>query len=84
VSKYLAKGIKYLSKGMAQFPKEWRNYVVGSELYAIAGQQDKAQAILNKGLANVDDWDAKPIEDQLRKLSQIMPQLAPQVPQAKP
>jgi hypothetical protein len=50
----------------------------------MAGQQDKAQAILNKGLPNDDEWDAKPIEDQLRKLSQIMPQLAPQIPQANP
>jgi tetratricopeptide (TPR) repeat protein len=44
------RGISYLDKGIKQFPGEWRNYVVASELLQQAGENARAAEYLEKGL----------------------------------
>ncbi|GBU24089.1 hypothetical protein R83H12_00715 [Fibrobacteria bacterium R8-3-H12] len=42
--------LHYLNLGIKQFPSEWRNYAVASELLLVAGDSAKAAEYLEKGL----------------------------------
>jgi hypothetical protein len=49
---------KYLELGMAQFPREWRNYWAASYVYASAGMKAKALDVVKRGLENIPSYDA--------------------------
>jgi hypothetical protein len=53
VSGILKKGLHYLDIGIKQFPEEWRNYAVASDLLQFAGESDKAVEYLEMGLKEV-------------------------------
>jgi hypothetical protein len=53
VSRILNKGLSYVDIGIKQFPSEWRNYVVASELLQMANQNARAIEYLEKGLNKV-------------------------------
>jgi hypothetical protein len=44
------KGLHYLDVGIKQFPGEWRNYAVASELLLASGEKTRAEEYLEKGL----------------------------------
>ena len=44
------RGVHYLDMGIRQFPKEWRNYAVASELSLASGEKARAEEYLEKGL----------------------------------
>jgi hypothetical protein len=52
-SRILEKGLRYVDMGIKQFPTEWRNYAVGSELLLFAGEAARAEEYLLKGLSAV-------------------------------
>jgi len=49
------KGILYADMGIKQFPEEWRNYAVASELLQTIGEKTRAAEYLEKGLKNVPE-----------------------------
>jgi hypothetical protein len=53
VSRILNKGLYYADMGIKQFPSEWRNYAVASDLLQMANQNARAIEYLEKGLNNV-------------------------------
>jgi hypothetical protein len=52
-SRILEKGLRYVDMGISQFPSEWRNYAVASELLLFAGDATRALKYLEKGLVAV-------------------------------
>jgi hypothetical protein len=52
-SRILEKGLRYADMGIKQFPSEWRNYAVASELLRSANDDARALEYLEKGLAAV-------------------------------
>jgi hypothetical protein len=46
--------LRYLEMGMKQFPGEWRNYLIASEICELALDLDKAKFYLKEGLKNVE------------------------------
>jgi hypothetical protein len=49
----LEKGLRYVDLGIKQFPNEWRNYTVATELLQLAGENALAVEYLKKGLNQV-------------------------------
>jgi len=49
IKEQLAKGSKYCDLGIHQFPTEWRNYAVASELFETTGDRAKALEYLQRG-----------------------------------
>jgi hypothetical protein len=52
-SRILEKGLHYVDMGISQFPSEWRNYAVASELLLFSGDAARAAEYLEKGLNEV-------------------------------
>ncbi|MDR2579790.1 MAG: DUF2723 domain-containing protein [Fibromonadaceae bacterium] len=46
----LEKGLRFLDLGTKQFPREWRNYAIASELLMLAEENDRAIEYLENGL----------------------------------
>jgi len=53
ISRVLNKGLSYTDIGIKQFPEEWHNYAVASDLLQFAGENDRAIEYLEKGLKEV-------------------------------
>jgi hypothetical protein len=53
ISGILKKGLRYVDIGIRQFPEEWRNYAVASDLLQFAGKSDRAIEYLEMGLKEV-------------------------------
>ena len=49
--------IKYLDIGQKQFSDEWRCYWAAAFVYDIVGEKQKALEVLDRGLANVPEYD---------------------------
>jgi hypothetical protein len=64
----LAEGISYLEKGISLFPKEWRLYVVGADLYSIAEDFDAAIKQIEKGISAVEAWDVPILERKKQEI----------------
>ncbi len=65
----IERGLHYLDIGIKQFPSEWRNYAVASELLLVAGNKERAEEYLEKGLkAAVAGEGAKHLRQQLDML----------------
>ncbi|MDR2582181.1 MAG: DUF2723 domain-containing protein [Fibromonadaceae bacterium] len=63
------RGLHYLDLGIKQFPNEWRNYAVASELLTVAGDKVRAEEYLEKGLKVVEAGEgAKHLWQQLNML----------------
>ena len=62
---------KYLELGMAQFPREWRNYWAASYVYASAGMKDKALDVVKRGLESIPAYDAPGKNRLMMSLQQI-------------
>jgi len=63
------RGLRYLDMGIKQFPNEWRNYAVASELLLTAGETDRAIEYLEKGLKAAGAGSgAKHLQQQLEML----------------
>ncbi|MDR0518202.1 MAG: DUF2723 domain-containing protein [Fibromonadaceae bacterium] len=54
-SRILENGLRYVDMGIKQFPSEWRNYAVASELLLFAGDDTRAIEYLEKGLSTVPE-----------------------------
>jgi hypothetical protein len=52
-SRILEKGLRYVDMGISQFPSEWRNYAVASDLLLFSGEVARAEEYLLKGLSAV-------------------------------
>jgi len=62
-------GLHYVDLGIKQFPSEWRNYAVASELLLVSGNKARAEEYLEKGLKVVAAGPgAKHLQQQLDML----------------
>jgi hypothetical protein len=52
-AKFLDRGLSYLDMGIRQFPGEWRNYAVASDLLQLASENSRAIEYLEMGLRNI-------------------------------
>jgi hypothetical protein len=52
-SRIMEKGLRYVDMGISQFPSEWRNYAVASDLLLSTGDIERAEEYLLKGLSAV-------------------------------
>jgi len=62
------RGLHYLDVGIKQFPSEWRNYAVASELLLIAGDKPRAEEYLEKGLKVTTGAGASHLRQQLNMI----------------
>jgi hypothetical protein len=68
INEIVENGLRYLEKGIYQFPGEWRNYVVASEICELAGKPEKAIEYLAKGVENVNSGYKRELEMRLQSL----------------
>jgi hypothetical protein len=60
--------LQYLDQGIAQFPAEWRNYVIASEILEMLEEHDLAVEYLQRGTQNVSRFAQ---EDMNRRLEAL-------------
>jgi len=71
IPRILDKGLRYVDIGIKQFPREWRNYAVASELLQIAGESERAAEYLKKGVTEItsDSYGKRYLAQMLGRLN---------------
>lgn len=64
-------GDYYLKKTLLQFPKEWRGYIIGADLYLAQEKPKEAIELLEEGLRTVAPYDRMEIEERLAQLRKV-------------